>query len=76
MCIEGTKLVLPENGEFVQEGEAVKEGYYSTFTIKVAKALTDGNEYAIKFQNSEGSVCRNNSDGHSGSCRIIRHTGK
>ena len=53
MCIEGTKLVLPENGEFVQEGEAVKEGYYSTFTIKVAKALTDGNEYAIKFQNSE-----------------------
>lgn len=30
MCIEGTKLVLPEGGLFVQEGEAVKEGYYST----------------------------------------------
>ena len=53
MCIEGTKLVLPENGEFEQDGETVTEGYYSTFTIKVAKALTDGNEYVIKFQNNE-----------------------
>lgn len=53
MCIEGTKLVLPENGEFEQEGETVTEGYYSTFTIKIAKVLTDGNDYAIKFQNNE-----------------------
>lgn len=55
MCIEGTKLVLPDEFEEV-EGERVTEGYYTTFTIRVKKALTDTNTYDVKFQNGEDSA--------------------
>ena len=55
MCIEGTKLVLPDEFEEV-EGERVTEGYYTTFTIRVKKTLTDTNTYDVKFQNGEDNA--------------------
>lgn len=55
MCIEGTKLVLPDEFEEV-ENERVTEGFYTTFTIRVKKALTDESTYDVKFQNGEDSA--------------------
>lgn len=52
MCIEGTKLVLPE--EFEEDELArTTDGYSTTFTIKVKSELTNNSEYKLKFQNTE-----------------------
>lgn len=57
MCIEGTKLLVLPAG-FEEVGTAVKEGYYSTFTIQVKSALTDGNTYELQFQNEQEATAK------------------
>lgn len=57
MCIEGTTLNLPTEFEEV-EADRVTEGYYTTFTIRVKSALTDGNEYPLEFQNAEDAATK------------------
>lgn len=58
MCIEGTKVVVPDEFEEL-EADRVTDGYYTTFKIKVKSALTDGHTYNIEFQNSKEEIAKN-----------------
>ena len=58
MCIEGTTVVLPSEFEEL-EADRVTEGFYTTFKIKIKSALTNGNTYDIKFQNSAETTAEN-----------------
>lgn len=50
-CVDGSTVELPTGDNFALVGDPVVNGFQTSYKIKIANALTDGNTYEIKFEN-------------------------